>query len=230
MLIGATYNYWNIAAILCHECAHYAMNRLNLHAPAGCDEEIFTDIFTIVQGFGYIMKQGYKQKQKTQTMYNVQQTKTHKIGYLTSQEILYLDQHLSRLVEEEHKRREAEKAWDQEVKAQKEAQKARDQANKEVLYREQSLLNEKIELTQYLFDGLSARLEELQQTPDAPVDWRIVQEIYLGLERSRAKEEIARLKEKCYKAVSLEQVQAGMANADSLCTQIAQWNSRCSTE
>ncbi len=85
------YSFWNTAAVLCHECAHYFMNLRNIRLQDPAEQEELTDITAVFLGFGKILRRGYEQRSRSKPMgFNQKLIQQTRLGYLSADEIGYV--------------------------------------------------------------------------------------------------------------------------------------------
>lgn len=81
LMLRRDYNFYHIAAILAHECAHHLLAQLQLEVVSPEILEMRTDITAIYTGFGEIIDKGYRGTRSTAKQLEV------RLGYLKANEI-----------------------------------------------------------------------------------------------------------------------------------------------
>ena len=85
IIIKKEYEFYDIAAILAHECSHYFLDYYKVNDAINGDSELFTDITAIFLGFGHILQKGYAPKAGRTGI--LQQAEYFSLGYLDYLEV-----------------------------------------------------------------------------------------------------------------------------------------------
>lgn len=201
IIVKQGYTFWNIAAILCHECTHYYAEQKNLRMNDTSENEILTDILTVFLGFGRIMIKGYEDND---------------IGYLKSADIAYLKRNIHRLWR--RSQRAAENAKHAQTTA-KESKAGNDLENarksvRAVLLKAEEKYTCVLKLSQAFAE---TRMQKVTG------DWQAIQEMYLAIETNEIPAHIARISQAECKAEDISDLITAKEDAKSIERRLEKW-------
>lgn len=222
VIVKSDYSFWNIAAIICHECAHYFAGYRRIELPEAQKNEELTDLLTLFCGFGGVMLQGYAPRSKTRPAMNGQfRVQNTSIGYLPLDELRYC---LQKIKAENRQAQSQREAW----RAEREREQAREAERQRELADQRIPMNKALELAEQLLDGLLSISRAAVGVPPATVpqeDLEVLQQIYMTIERGELPPVLERHRKNSRELRDADAIQAETEALNRLCEKLSYWNS-----